>query len=111
MFHCRQRQRVLDFIQEGKKEARLVRGGDLIEGRGCYIRPAIFVDPSPDAKVLTQELFGPVVVIYKFKDEDEVIRMANNTEYGLAAYICTKDIGKALRTSSRCEAGLIGVRF
>ncbi|KAL3426504.1 aldehyde dehydrogenase [Phlyctema vagabunda] len=109
MFHRRQLERVLEFIEEGKKDAKLVRGGEIVEGKGCYIRPTIFTDPSPNAKVLTEEIFGPVVVVGKFKDDEEVIKLTNDTEFGLAAYIWTRDIGRALRISNRIEAGVIGI--
>ncbi|PTB37055.1 uncharacterized protein TrAFT101_010791 [Trichoderma asperellum] len=109
MFHRRQRESVLKFIEDGKKEAKLVRGGDIVEGKGCYIRPAIFTDPSPNARVLKEEIFGPVVVVCKFKDDDEIISLANDTEYGLGAYIWTRDIGRALRLSNKIEAGMIGI--
>ena len=109
MFHRRQLDRVLKFIEDGKKGAKLLRGGDVVEGKGCYIRPAIFTDPSPDSRVLNEEIFGPVVVVHKFKDDDEVIKLSNDTEFGLAAYIWTRDIGRALRISNRIEAGIIGI--
>lgn len=109
MFTSGQKEKILKFIEQGKKEATLLRGGEIVEGKGCYIRPAIFVDPSPDAQVLKQELFGPVAVIEKFKDDEQVIKASNDTEFGLGAYIWTRDIGRALRLSSSIECGLVGI--
>jgi aldehyde dehydrogenase (NAD+) len=75
---------VMSFIESGKKEAELLTGGTRKGEKGNFIEPTIFVNPSKDAKIVTQEIFGPVVSIQTFKTEDEVIEMANNTSYGLS---------------------------
>jgi aldehyde dehydrogenase (NAD+) len=75
---------VRSFIEQGKKEATLVAGGDERKGPGHYIGPVIFLNPNDDAKVYKQEIFGPVLCVKTFKTEEEVLRLANNTTYGLA---------------------------
>lgn len=110
LFHARQRDVVLQHIANAQEEATLLPGGgEVIEGDGCYIRPAIFTDPSPDARILKNEVFGPVVVISKFEDEDAVIKAANDSELGLGAYVWTRDVGRALRMSGKLEAGSVAV--
>ncbi|KAI8949683.1 aldehyde dehydrogenase domain-containing protein [Xylaria longipes] len=109
LFNHRQKDVVLKYIEEGKKEATLLTGGSAVGEKGCYIQPTIFVNPSKSAKVLHEEIFGPVLTIVTFKDEQEVLDMANDTEYGLAAYVHTKDLGRALRFTKSLEAGMIAV--
>jgi aldehyde dehydrogenase (NAD+) len=109
LFHHRQRERVLQYIEQGEKEATLLRGGEALEGPGCYMRPAIFLDPLPDARILKEEVFGPVLMVLSFEDDDEVLRLANDSEYGLRAYVWTKDLGRAFRFTNLLEAGCVGV--
>lgn len=78
-------------------------GGDLA-GKN-YIEPTIVADADPDSEIAQKEVFGPVLVVMKFKDEDEAVRIANNTEYGLAAYIQTKDIHRVHRIAERLKSG------
>jgi aldehyde dehydrogenase (NAD+) len=100
----------VQHIENGKQEATLLLGGgEIIDGKGCYIRPAIFTNPSPTVGILKSEIFGPVVVISTFEEEDEVIESANDSELGLGAYVWTRDIGRALRVSGKIEAGCVGV--
>ncbi|KAI7978318.1 hypothetical protein EIK77_001261 [Talaromyces pinophilus] len=75
---------IMRYIEEGKKSAKLITGGNQKGDKGYFIEPTIFVDPSPDSKVLREEIFGPVLVIQTFKTEEEVIELANDTEYGLS---------------------------
>ena len=105
LYHHAQKQIVLDFIESGKKEATLLAGGNALGDKGCYIEPTVFANPKPDARVLKEEIFGPVLVVERFKTEEEALKAANNTEYGLAAYLWTKDVGRALRISRELEAG------
>ena len=110
LFNHRQKDIVIQHIEKGKKEATLLPGGgEDIPGKGCYLRPAIFTNPSPTASILKSEVFGPVIVVSTFKDEEEVIELANDSELGLGAYIWTRDIGRALRVSNKIEAGSVGV--
>jgi aldehyde dehydrogenase (NAD+) len=76
---------------------------------GWYVRPTIFADVTPDMRIARQEVFGPVLVIMAFEDEDHAIRMANDTEYGLAAYVQTSDPKRAERVANRLRAGGIHI--
>ncbi|KAM0083876.1 hypothetical protein ACKRZS_003916 [Fusarium odoratissimum] len=91
------------------KGTTLLTGGKPIGAKGCYVEPTIFVDPHPDAKVLREEIFGPVLVVVWFSTEDEVIRLANDNEFGLAPYVWTADLSRALRLSQKLEAGTVSV--
>ena len=101
--------RVRAIIERGKHEATLLVGGVQHGETGCYIEPAVFVNPKADAEIYKNEIFGPVAVIKTFKDEDEVLRLANDTEFGLMSGVFTKDITRALRVSSLLDTGVVGV--
>lgn len=76
--------KVMGFIEAGKKDTDLVTGGARIGDKGNFIEPTIFKTSNPKAKVVQEEIFGPVVTVTTFKTEEEVIEAANNTEYGLS---------------------------
>uniref|UniRef100_A0A8H7K8C1 aldehyde dehydrogenase (NAD(+)) n=1 Tax=Bionectria ochroleuca TaxID=29856 RepID=A0A8H7K8C1_BIOOC len=101
--------RVLDFIKDGERTAQLVTGGKQKGTRGFFIEPTIFLDPSSDARIYREEIFGPVVVIKTFRTEDEVIALAKNTEYGLSACLYTENISRALRVASKIESETVAV--
>lgn len=107
--------KVLAYIDSGQKEgAKLVAGGrrahlsnDNSELRGFYIEPTIFSDVLPHYKIAQEEIFGPVLSVLTFKDEQEAIELANNSCYGLGAYIATQNIGRAQRVSQEVRAGTV----
>mgnify|MGYP001355237106 CR=1 FL=1 len=74
-----------------------------------FYQPTILTDVTPQAKITTEETFGPVAPVYKFKDEKEVIDLANNSPYGLASYFYSRDIGRIWRVSEALEYGMVGV--
>ena len=78
------------------------------DGGGFFYPPTVLTDVPADAEMVHEEIFGPVAPITRFDTEDEVIARANDTEYGLAAYVFTKDIGRGMRVSRRIEAGMVG---
>jgi acyl-CoA reductase-like NAD-dependent aldehyde dehydrogenase len=102
-------EKVQAMINRGKTEAELVVGGVRYTETGCFIEPTVFLNPQPRAKVLTDEIFGPVAVVNTFDTEEEVIRLANDTEFGLMAGVFTKDITRALRVSAKVDAGVVGI--
>ncbi|EXA31244.1 hypothetical protein FOQG_10735 [Fusarium oxysporum f. sp. raphani 54005] len=101
--------RVMDFIESGKKEAELATGGHRVGDEGYFIAPTIFTRPKPDARILREEIFGPVLTVLTFDTEEEALQLANDSEYGLAAYIWTESLSRALRLSHELEAGIVGV--
>ncbi|CAD7092579.1 unnamed protein product [Hermetia illucens] len=102
--------RVLGYIEAGKKEgAKLEVGGNPIGDKGYFIEPTVFTNVTDDMKIAKEEIFGPVQCVFKFKTMEEVIERANNTTYGLAAGILTKDINKAMTFANAVEAGSVWV--
>jgi len=106
--------RVLAHIESGKTEgARLVCGGERLTdgalGKGCYVAPTIFSDCRDDMAIVREEIFGPVLSLLTYEDEDEAIRRANATDYGLAAGVVTPDLSRAHRLIHRLDAGICWV--
>jgi len=106
--------RILGVIDRAKAErqGRLVHGGERCGGdlaAGYFIAPTIFADVSPEAPISRGEIFGPVLSILRVSDDDEAVRIANATPYGLGAYLHTRDIDRALSVSARLEAGYVSV--
>ncbi|KAL2687092.1 hypothetical protein Neosp_004643 [[Neocosmospora] mangrovei] len=109
LYHHRQKDVVLSYIESGKAEATLITGGNALGQQGCYVEPTIFVNPAPNARVLKEEIFGPVLVVVRFSIDDEVLKLANDSEYGLAASIWTADMKRALRFAHKLEVGSVSV--
>lgn len=109
-----QMEKILGYIESGKEQgATLVCGGErYTEGecaKGFFIRPTIFDNCSSDMKIVREEIFGPVLTVQTFKTEEEAIAMANDTPYGLAGAVCTKDGARALRVVKEIRAGITWV--
>jgi len=90
------------------KGARIITGGKASDLGGTYYEPTILVDITTDMKVAHEETFGPVSPLFRFSSEEEAIRMANDTEFGLAAYFYSRDVGRCWRVSEALEYGMIG---
>jgi aldehyde dehydrogenase (NAD+) len=102
--------RVMSYIGKGKQEgARCVAGGERFGSKGYFIKPTVFADVKDDMAIAREEIFGPVMQVLRFKDIDEVVARANATEYGLAAAVWTRDIGKAHAVANRVRAGTVWV--
>jgi phenylacetaldehyde dehydrogenase len=101
--------KVLGYIEAGKRDgASVVLGGDTPEAPGgYYVNPTILADVNPQMSVVREEIFGPVVVAQRFEDLDEVAKEANNTTYGLAAAIWTKDVSAMHKLASKIKAGTV----
>uniref|UniRef100_A0A914WPX4 Aldehyde dehydrogenase domain-containing protein n=1 Tax=Plectus sambesii TaxID=2011161 RepID=A0A914WPX4_9BILA len=105
-----QQKKILELIESGKKEgAKLMTGGAKIEGKGYFIQPTVFADVTDNMRIAREEIFGPVQQIIKFKTIEEAIDRANDTAYGLAAAVHTKDINKALTLANSLRAGTVWV--
>ena len=102
--------KIMSYIDSGKREgAELLTGGKRIGDKGHFIEPTVFARVKDDMKIAREEIFGPVMSIMKFHDMDEVIARSNDTTYGLAAAVWTRDIGKALAISNNVRAGTVWV--
>lgn len=99
-------QLVSDALARG---AKATTGGAPIPGSGYFYPPTVLEDVSPDAAIAHEEIFGPVAPVYRFETEEDAIRLANTTEYGLAAYIYSRDIKRAMRVGKGIEAGMLGI--
>ncbi|AXF55637.1 aldehyde dehydrogenase family protein [Salicibibacter kimchii] len=105
---------ILEYVQIGKEEgAHLALGGSKIKSgeleKGLFFEPTIFTNVTNDMRIVQEEIFGPIVTIQKFKDEDDAIKTANDTDYGLAGAVFSKDQNKALRLIKKIRAGITWV--
>lgn len=96
-----------------EKGARVLIGGDRLTSEGYaggqFFEPTVLTGVTPEMDIYYEETFGPIAAVIPFDDEDEVVRMANDTSYGLAAYVYTKDLGRALRVTERLDFGIVGI--
>jgi betaine-aldehyde dehydrogenase len=108
-----QQRAILDYIELGRREGELVAGGGELRGEafeaGCYVPPAIVTALAPDSRIVQEEIFGPVLAVQVFDDDEEAIALANCTEFGLAAGLWTNDLQRTWRLSREIEAGTIWV--
>ncbi|MGE0744487.1 MAG: NADP-dependent succinate-semialdehyde dehydrogenase [Rhodospirillales bacterium] len=103
-------EKVEEHIQDAvSKGAKVVYGGQRHSLGGSFFEPTILADVTTDMKVTREETFGPVAPLYRFKTEDEAIRMANDTEFGLASYFYTRDNGRIWRVMEKLEYGIVGI--
>ncbi|KAI0142996.1 aldehyde dehydrogenase [Xylariaceae sp. FL1272] len=102
--------RIMGYIEEGKKAgAKVETGGSRHGDKGYFIQPTIFSNVTADMKIMKEEIFGPVCAIAKFSSEDEVIKLANDSTYGLAAAVHTNDLNTSIRVSNALKAGTVWV--
>lgn len=101
---------VCEFIDDAvAKGASITLGGGRSELGGSFVKPTILTGVTKDMRVFSEEIFGPVAPLFTFETEDEVVQMANDTEFGLAAYFYSRDIGRVYRVAEQLEYGIVGV--
>src|SRR5436305_1654707 len=105
-----QRDTVRDLVEDAVgKGAKVLTGGEDVGDRGYFYAPTVLGSVPPEADLLRTEIFGPVAPVATFADDDEAIRTANDSEYGLVAYAFTRDLGRALRVAEALEVGMLGL--
>jgi succinate-semialdehyde dehydrogenase / glutarate-semialdehyde dehydrogenase len=97
---------VADAVEKG---GQVLVGGDAIDGPGYFYRPTVLADVPRDARMQREEIFGPVAPVTSFDTQDEALAAANDTQYGLVAYVYTRDLARAVRVCERLEAGMVGL--
>jgi succinate-semialdehyde dehydrogenase/glutarate-semialdehyde dehydrogenase len=104
------REKVAELVEDATaKGAEAVVGGRRVDGPGHFFQPTVLGGVTPDARVLEEEIFGPVAPVIGFDSEDDAVAAANDTEFGLVAYVYTRDLKRALRVCERLETGMIGL--
>jgi succinate-semialdehyde dehydrogenase/glutarate-semialdehyde dehydrogenase len=105
-----QREKVEELVQDAvDKGAKVLCGGKRVDGPGYFYEPTVLVDVPDDARLLKEEIFGPVAPIKGFRSEQEAIDAANDTEFGLVAYLYTPDMKRAMRVTEALETGMVGI--
>ena len=101
---------VLGFVEDAvAKGANVAAGGGRSDLGACYLQPTVLTNVSPDMRVFREEIFGPVAPLFKFATEEEAVAMANDTEFGLACYFYSRDVGRIWRVSESLEYGIVGI--
>jgi succinate-semialdehyde dehydrogenase/glutarate-semialdehyde dehydrogenase len=106
----KQRSKVVELVDDAvSRGARVLLGGHAIDGPGYFFEPTVIVDVPDDARLLAEEIFGPVAPIATFSTEEQALAAANRTEYGLVAFLYTRDLARAIRVSEGIESGMVGL--
>ncbi|MEB3034031.1 aldehyde dehydrogenase family protein [[Mycobacterium] nativiensis] len=111
VMNARQRERILRLIDKGKQEARLVVGGGRPDYMpvGYYVEPTLFCDVDPDAVIAQEEIFGPVLAVIPYENDDDAVRIANNSVFGLSAAVHSSDTHRAVGVARRLRTGTVGI--
>ncbi|SDL18680.1 5-carboxymethyl-2-hydroxymuconate semialdehyde dehydrogenase [Aliiruegeria lutimaris] len=110
LIHPVHEKKVLSYFDKARAEgATIAAGGEKAGDEGCYVKPTLFTNATNDMTVAQEEIFGPVLTAIPFKDDADALAIANDVEYGLAAYLWTSDLDRAIRMTDRLEAGMMWV--
>ncbi|SEG69849.1 NAD-dependent succinate-semialdehyde dehydrogenase [Bosea lathyri] len=102
--------KVVDFVDDAvARGAKVLTGGSQLDRKGYFFAPTVLTDVSKDSTLLHDEIFGPVAALVSFESEDEVIELANDTEYGLVSYVYTQNLARGLRVSEQLDAGMVAL--
>lgn len=110
LIHPEHEEKVLSYFDKAREQgATIAAGGEKIGTVGCFVAPTLFTHATNDMAIAQEEIFGPVLTAIPFKDEAEALSLANDVEYGLAAYLWTNDLNRAMRMTDNLEAGMMWV--
>jgi succinate-semialdehyde dehydrogenase/glutarate-semialdehyde dehydrogenase len=110
LIDANQRDKVADLVEDAVgKGARVVTGAERVGDRGYFYAPTVLADISDDATLLREEIFGPVAPVKTFRTEEEAVAVANDSEFGLVAYVFTENVKRAVRVSEGLEVGMVGL--
>jgi succinate-semialdehyde dehydrogenase / glutarate-semialdehyde dehydrogenase len=110
LIDAKARDGVSELVEDARsKGGTVLTGGSRVEGRGYFFEPTVITDVPMDARLMSEEIFGPVAPISTFRTEEEAVEKANSTEYGLASYVFTRDLGRVIRVSEALEYGMVGI--
>jgi aldehyde dehydrogenase (NAD+) len=112
LINAKQRTRVLGYIEKGKAEGAkcIVGGGPATQfDKGYFVQPTVFIDVDPDSTIAQEEIFGPVLAVIPYKDDDDAVRIANNSRYGLSGGVMSASLDRAMNVARRIRTGTVSV--